>query len=52
MYPNDAAAAAGASIQTFRLADAQAGPVDASAIAVICVTAASKKFRRFRPPKS
>merc|ERR1712070_49782 len=42
MYPNDAAAAAGASIQTFRLADAASGPRDANAIAVICVTAASK----------
>merc|ERR1712070_486809 len=42
MYPNDAAAAAGASIQTFRLADAASGPRDADAIAVICVTAASK----------
>jgi beta-glucosidase len=42
MYPNDAAAAAGASIQTFQLADAASGPRDADAIAVICVTAASK----------
>jgi len=42
MYPNDAIAAAGASAQTFRLADAASGPRDADAIAVICVTAASK----------
>jgi len=42
MYPNDAAAAAGADIQTFRLADAVSGPRDADAIAVICVTASSK----------
>merc|ERR1712070_999459 len=42
MYPNDAAAAVGANVQTFLLADAASGPRDANAIAVMCVTAASK----------
>jgi beta-glucosidase len=42
MYPNDALAAAGVNLNVFRLDDANSGPRDSSAVAVVCVTAASK----------
>jgi beta-glucosidase len=42
MYPNDAVVAAGATVDHFKLDEAKSGPRDPSAVAVICVTAASK----------
>lgn len=42
MYPDDSLAANGASVEHFLLADANLGPRDPDAIAVICVTADSK----------
>lgn len=41
-FPEDAVKAAGLPVQSFRLADADAGPRDPGAVAIVCVTAASK----------